>query len=43
MTPGIIAGQGTVGLEIAEDLRRLGVVPDAVLVPAGGGGLIAGV
>ena len=41
--PGIIAGQGTVGLEIAEDLRRLGVVPDAVLVPAGGGGLIAGV
>lgn len=37
--PTIIAGQGTVGLEIAEDL------PDArtVLVPVGGGGLSAGV
>lgn len=37
--PHVIAGQGTVGLEIAED------VPDAdvVLVPVCGGGLIAGV
>jgi threonine dehydratase len=37
--PATIAGQGTVGLEIAED------VPDAdvVVVPIGGGGLIAGV
>jgi threonine dehydratase len=37
--PVIIAGQGTAGLEIAEDL------PDAntVLVPVGGGGLSAGV
>jgi len=37
--PEIIAGQGTVGLEIAEE------APDAevVLVPIGGGGLIAGV
>lgn len=37
--PLVIAGQGTVGLEIAED------VPDAevVVVPVGGGGLIAGV
>jgi threonine dehydratase len=37
--PAIVAGQGTIGLEIAED------VPDAevVLVPVGGGGLIAGV
>lgn len=41
--PRIMAGQGTVGLEIAEDLGRLGLVPDAVLVPVGGGGLIAGV
>ena len=40
--PGIIAGQGTVGLEIAEDAARLGVALDAVLVPAGGGGLAAG-
>ncbi|HJU73060.1 MAG TPA: threonine/serine dehydratase [Gemmatimonadaceae bacterium] len=35
----IIAGQGTVGLEIAEDLDSLGTV----LVPVGGGGLSAGV
>ncbi|MEQ8268311.1 MAG: threonine/serine dehydratase [Parvibaculum sp.] len=40
--PAIIAGQGTVGLEIAEDAARLGVALDAVLVPAGGGGLAAG-
>lgn len=40
--PGIIAGQGTVGLEIAEDAARLGVALEAVLVPAGGGGLAAG-
>jgi len=40
--PEIIAGQGTVGLEIAEDTARLGVALDAVLVPAGGGGLAAG-
>ncbi len=35
----IIAGQGTVGLEIAEDLPDVGTV----LVPVGGGGLSAGV
>jgi threonine dehydratase len=35
----IIAGQGTVGLEIAEDLPDIGTV----LVPIGGGGLAAGV
>ncbi|HET7703025.1 MAG TPA: threonine/serine dehydratase [Candidatus Limnocylindrales bacterium] len=35
----IIAGQGTVGLEIAEDLPEVG----AVLVPIGGGGLASGV
>lgn len=35
----IIAGQGTIGLEILEDLPDV----DAVLVPVGGGGLIAGV
>lgn len=37
--PVIIAGQGTVGLELAEQDPDL----DAVLVPCGGGGLIAGV
>ena len=38
----IIAGQGTVGLEIAEQCRELGVVPGQVLVNCGGGGLISG-
>jgi len=37
--PHIIAGQGTVGLEIAEDLPDV----DVVLVPVGGGGLASGV
>lgn len=41
--PFIIAGQGTAGLEIAEDLAAIGVVPDIVAAPASGGGLIAGV
>ena len=37
--PYIIAGQGTVGLEIVEDLPDV----DAVIAPVGGGGLLAGV
>ena len=37
--PDIVAGQGTLGLEIAEDLPNV----DTVLVPIGGGGLISGV
>ncbi len=41
--PGIIAGQGTVGLEIAEDAQSLGVTLDEVLVPCSGGGLVTGV
>lgn len=41
--PLVIAGQGTVGLEIAEDCLERGVLPDAVLAPCGGGGLIAGI
>ncbi len=40
--PFIIAGQGTVGLEIAEDAAQSGLSVDALLCPAGGGGLIAG-
>ena len=40
--PAIIAGQGTVGLEIADELRQMGVHADLVLVPCGGGGLVAG-
>jgi len=35
----IIAGQGTVGLEIFDQLEKI----DAVLVPIGGGGLISGI
>src|SRR6202023_312007 len=41
--PFVIAGQGTVGLEIAEDMAALGITPDIVVAPASGGGLIAGV
>jgi threonine dehydratase len=41
--PMVIAGQGTVGREIAEDLAVLGVDPDVVVVPVSGGGLVAGV
>jgi threonine dehydratase len=39
----VIAGQGTVGLELAQTLKARGVSLDAVLVPCGGGGLAAGV
>lgn len=35
----VIAGQGTVGMEIAEEMKEA----DFVLVPVGGGGLIAGI
>ena len=38
----IIAGQGTVGLEIAQQCEELDVIPDRVLVNCGGGGLISG-
>src|SRR3569833_2362331 len=41
--PLVIAGQGTVGREIAEDMAALGISPDIVIAPASGGGLIAGV
>lgn len=37
--PDVIAGQGTIGLEILNQLPEV----DAVIVPVGGGGLIAGV
>lgn len=37
--PSIIAGQGTCGLEILEDIAAL----DSVIVPVGGGGLISGI
>ncbi|XP_017491093.1 PREDICTED: L-threonine ammonia-lyase-like [Rhagoletis zephyria] len=37
--PQIMAGQGTIGLEILEQVPK----PDAVIIPVGGGGLIAGI
>jgi threonine dehydratase len=40
--PLIIAGQGTVGVEIVRQAAELGASIDAVLVPCGGGGLTAG-
>ena len=40
--PLVIAGQGTIGAEIVEDLARLGLAPEIVLVGASGGGLAAG-
>lgn len=39
----VIAGQGTVGLEIAEQAAEAGVTDAAVLVCCGGGGLSAGI
>jgi len=37
--PAIIAGQGTIGVEVLQDLPEL----DTVIVPVGGGGLISGI
>jgi len=39
----IIAGQGTAGREIVDDLNALGLKPDVVVVTASGGGLTAGI
>jgi threonine dehydratase len=41
--PLIIAGQGTAGREIVDDLNALGLKPDVVVVTASGGGLTAGI
>lgn len=38
--PAIVAGQGTVGLEIVE---QLGQPPNRIIVPCGGGGLASGI
>ncbi len=40
--PHVMAGQGTVGAEIADQAKALGLRVDAVIAPASGGGLIAG-
>lgn len=39
----VIAGQGTIGFEIAEDLANLSLEPEIVTMPASGGGLAAGI
>ncbi len=39
----VIAGQGTIGLEIIAEMAGIGGRLDAVLVPCGGGGLSAGI
>ena len=41
--PYIIAGQGTVGLEVAEEAERMNVSFDALITCIGGGGLCAGI
>lgn len=41
--PFVMAGQGTVGREIAEDMVAMGIAPDIVASQASGGGLIGGI
>ncbi len=41
--PAIIAGQGTIGLELTRQAKALGVDLDAVVIPCGGGGLTSGI
>ncbi len=42
--PAVVAGQGTIGVEITEDSAGAGIGPvDAVVVAVGGGGLVSGI
>lgn len=41
--PLVIAGQGTAGREIVEDLAAEGIIPEVIVVNASGGGLAAGI
>lgn len=41
--PDVIAGQGTCGLEIVDQLAAAGATADAVIICCGGGGLTAGI
>ena len=41
--PSIMAGQGTIGLELVAEARERGLTLDEVFVPSGGGGLISGI
>ena len=40
--PAVIAGQGSVAIELARQLAELGEEPGTVVIPVGGGGLIGG-
>ena len=40
--PHVIAGQGTVGLELMQQAGELGLTPDQALLPCSGGGLVSG-
>ena len=40
--PAVIAGQGTVALEVCEQMEEKNMKLDAVVIPVGGGGLLAG-
>ena len=40
--PKIIAGQGTIGVEIVEQCNAASTVPDILVVPCSGGGLVSG-
>ena len=40
--PKVIAGQGSVSLEMVAQIRELGAELDAIIIPVGGGGLAAG-
>lgn len=39
----VMAGQGTIGLQILEDAGARGLAPEVVIAPCSGGGLIAGI
>ena len=40
--PPILAGQGTAALEVIDQMEKLQQPVDAVVIPVGGGGLLAG-
>jgi threonine dehydratase len=39
----VMSGQGTAGIEIIEQCRAIGAMPDVVLIPSSGGGLSSGI
>jgi threonine dehydratase len=41
--PYVIAGQGTIGLEVARQANQMGIIPDAMIICCSGGGLAAGI